>query len=81
MMLVPLFDLKFLNGLAAGGAGTSNRRHECLVSEVRDTSQHIPTRTSETKGHSKSMMLAPLFDLKFLNGLAAGGAGTSNRRR
>jgi hypothetical protein len=24
---VPLFDLKFLNELAAGGAGTSNRRH------------------------------------------------------
>src|SRR5258708_12696457 len=27
MILVPLFDLKFLNELAAGGAGTSNRRH------------------------------------------------------
>jgi hypothetical protein len=25
--LVPLFDLKFLNELAASGVGTSNRRH------------------------------------------------------
>jgi len=29
MILVPLFDLKFLNEFAAGGVGTSNRRHEC----------------------------------------------------
>src|SRR6266540_2693566 len=27
MILVPLFDLKFLNELAAKGAGTSNLRH------------------------------------------------------
>src|SRR5262245_37200685 len=27
MILVPLFDLKFLNELAECGAGTSNRRH------------------------------------------------------
>jgi hypothetical protein len=27
MILVPLFDLKFLNEIAAGDAGTSNRRH------------------------------------------------------
>jgi len=27
MILVPLFDLKFLTEFAAGGAGTSNRRH------------------------------------------------------
>src|SRR6516165_9938874 len=27
MILVPLFDLTFLNERAAGGAGTSNRRH------------------------------------------------------
>jgi hypothetical protein len=27
MMLVPPFDLKFLLEFAAGGAGTSNRRH------------------------------------------------------
>src|SRR6266436_2117060 len=27
MILVPLFDLKFLNELAAGVVGTSNRRH------------------------------------------------------
>src|SRR5262249_644648 len=26
-MLVPLFDLKFLNDLAPSGVGTSNRRH------------------------------------------------------
>src|SRR5262249_30368128 len=29
MILVPLFDLKFLDEIAAGGAGTSNRRHQC----------------------------------------------------
>jgi hypothetical protein len=28
MILVPLFDLKFLIEIAAGGAGTSNRRHQ-----------------------------------------------------
>src|SRR5215468_9411849 len=27
MVLVPLIDRKFLNAFAAGGAGTSNRRH------------------------------------------------------
>src|SRR5258708_32420237 len=27
MILVPLFDLKFLTGFAASGVGTSNRRH------------------------------------------------------
>src|SRR5262245_24900720 len=27
MILVPLFDLKFLDEFAAGGAGTSDRRH------------------------------------------------------
>src|SRR5262249_34248967 len=27
MILVPLFDLKFLDEFAAGGAGNSNRRH------------------------------------------------------
>jgi hypothetical protein len=27
MMLVTLFELKFLNEFAAGDAGTSNRRH------------------------------------------------------
>jgi hypothetical protein len=34
----------------------------------------------KAKGTSKSMILAPLFDLKFLIEFAAGGAGTSNRR-
>jgi hypothetical protein len=28
MILVPLFDLKFLDEIAAGDAGTSNRRHQ-----------------------------------------------------
>jgi hypothetical protein len=30
MILVPLFDLKFLTEFAAGGVGTSNRRHWVL---------------------------------------------------
>ena len=34
----------------------------------------------KAKGTSKSMILVPLFDLKFLIEFAAGGAGTSNRR-
>src|SRR5215470_17338959 len=50
MVLVPLFDLRFLTELAAGGVGPSNRRHECPVSEVRDTPQQALTRTSETMG-------------------------------
>src|SRR5262249_4074746 len=33
------------------------------------------------RGTSKSMILVPLFDLKFLNERAASGVGTSNRRR
>jgi hypothetical protein len=32
------------------------------------------------RGTSKHIILAPLFDLKFLNEFAATGAGTSNRR-
>src|SRR5262249_36598046 len=35
MILVPLIDWKFLNAFAAGGAGTSNRRHQCPGSEIR----------------------------------------------
>jgi carbon-monoxide dehydrogenase large subunit len=39
MILVPLIDLTFLNELAAGDAGTSNRRHSCskaiVVERVR----------------------------------------------
>jgi len=57
-----------------------NGRRLVPVSEVRDTSQHALTRTSETKGTSNSMILVPLFDLKFLTEFAAGGVGTSNRR-
>src|SRR5712671_2506774 len=74
------FDLKFLTECAAGGVGTSNRRHECPVSEVRDTPQHTLTRTSETKGHSQLYGSRAAFDLKFLTEFAAGGVGTSNRR-
>jgi hypothetical protein len=31
MIPVPLFDLKFLIEFAAGGAGTSNRRHYIAI--------------------------------------------------
>jgi hypothetical protein len=37
MILVPLFDLKFLNELAAGAVGTSNRRHEVARCEGGET--------------------------------------------
>ena len=35
MILVPLFDLKFLHEFAATSAGTSNRRHLCQRKESR----------------------------------------------
>jgi hypothetical protein len=38
------------------------------------------TNFGNKRGTSKKMMLGPLFDLKFLDEIAAGGAGTSNRR-
>jgi hypothetical protein len=42
--------------------------------------KHPLARTSGTKGHSKSAIPVPLFDLNFLIELAAPGAGISNRR-
>jgi hypothetical protein len=46
------------DGNHAGSNRTSRRPeclgcHECPASEVRDTSQHPLTRTSEAKGHSQ----------------------------
>jgi hypothetical protein len=38
---------------------------------LRETSPHVPTRTSEKKGTGWSKKLVPLFGLKFLNGFAA----------
>jgi hypothetical protein len=35
---------------------------------------------SEARGINHSKVLVPLFDLKFLIGVVAGGIGTSNRR-
>src|SRR5215204_7373332 len=52
---------------------------KCRASEVRDTSQHLLTRTSDARALAYSSSAA--FDLKFLNELAASPAGTSNRRR
>jgi hypothetical protein len=40
MFLVPLFDLKFLIGLAASIAGPSNRRHWWSDSNIRFPSLH-----------------------------------------
>jgi hypothetical protein len=34
MILVPLFDLKFLTEFAAGGVGTSNRQHQGMPAPV-----------------------------------------------
>jgi hypothetical protein len=50
---VPLFDLKFLNELAVGGAGTSIRRHYWPASEVRDALQHALMRILEANGHEQ----------------------------
>jgi hypothetical protein len=52
----------------------------CPASEVRDTLQHLLTRTSEAIGHYQIFDSNAAFDLKFLEEIAAGGAGTSNRR-
>src|SRR5438552_18338270 len=43
----------------------------CPASEVHESPQHPLTRTSEAKGTSNSMILVPLFDLKFLIEFAA----------
>jgi alkanesulfonate monooxygenase SsuD/methylene tetrahydromethanopterin reductase-like flavin-dependent oxidoreductase (luciferase family) len=50
------------------------------ASEVRDTSRHPRTRTSEAKGTSKLIGASAAFDLKFLVEFAATAVGTSNRR-
>ncbi|HWN76936.1 MAG TPA: hypothetical protein VNN81_03450, partial [Bradyrhizobium sp.] len=54
--------------------------HECPFSEVRSTFQHPLYELRKTKGTGKSQILVPLFDLRFLVGLAGCAAGTSNRR-
>jgi hypothetical protein len=41
MILVPLFDLKFLTELAAGGVGTANRRHLQVLRLGRIVSEPI----------------------------------------
>src|SRR6266545_1086495 len=41
MILVPLFDLKFLNELAASAVGTSNRRHLMMQRRCAEQSVHI----------------------------------------
>jgi hypothetical protein len=50
MILVPLFDLKFMNEFAAGGAGTSNRRHEERACEF----PHRPARTMRRRVISRA---------------------------
>src|SRR5215211_6935205 len=62
-----------VNGAYRAAAGL------CPASAVRDTWQHPLTRTSEARGHQQAYVSAAL-DLKFLNEIAAGGVGTSNRR-
>src|SRR3984893_14268673 len=54
--------------------------HWCPFSEVRNPFQHPLYKLRKTKGTSKSKILVPLFDLKFLTELAASAVGTSNRR-
>jgi hypothetical protein len=53
---------------------------QCPASEVRNTLQQSLIRTSEAKGHKQHYDSSAAFDLKFLNEMAASGAGTSNRR-
>src|SRR5258708_36896571 len=55
-------------------------RTSARFSEVRSTFQHPLYELRKTKGTGKSQILVPLFDLRFLVGLAGCAAGTSNRR-
>jgi hypothetical protein len=41
MILVPLFDLKFLIAFAASDAGTSNRRHEAAHPPIEIGEQEL----------------------------------------
>ena len=50
------------------------------VSKVRNTSSALRYELRKQRGTSKYVILVPLIDLKFLKELAAGDAGTSNRR-
>jgi hypothetical protein len=63
-----------------------NRDTGVPLREVRDTARHPPTRTSRSKAKKQGQearhcrfVPVPLIDFKFLNELAAGDAGTSNR--
>jgi hypothetical protein len=53
---------------ARGAANTVRERDEqCPASEVRDTWRHPPDTNFASKGGTRqSMVLVPLFDLKFL---------------
>ncbi|MFL6970320.1 MAG: hypothetical protein ACJ8F2_00255, partial [Xanthobacteraceae bacterium] len=53
---------------------------QCPASEVRDHCSTLRHELRKQRGTGKFMVLVPLFDLKFLHELAAGTAGTSNRR-
>ena len=49
MILVPLFDLKFLTEFAASGVGTSNRRHSMSWPGFRRRVKHPGWRMVDTE--------------------------------
>jgi len=50
MILVPLFDLKFLAGLAAASAGISNRRHEAEAAPFGTARGRAPQSSDRSAG-------------------------------
>ena len=69
-----------LHGIVKIDAAAFSAVHWCPVSEVRELSRSHRRELRKQKGTSKETILVPLVDLKFLDDLAAGSIGTSNRR-
>jgi predicted SnoaL-like aldol condensation-catalyzing enzyme len=61
-------------------AGQQSRYAVAPASEARPPLRHPSTSFGSERGTSKSMILMPLYELKFLNEIAASGVGTSTRR-
>jgi hypothetical protein len=66
MILVPLFDLKFLDNIATDGAGTSNRRHLWAFTII--TNAKRVERMTQAPMERRGTRLAALPYAHFLNG-------------
>src|SRR5262249_61940693 len=65
-----------IHGVVRGGRPRPSARFPKFVIHGGLLGHELRKRT----GTSKNLILVPLIDLKFLDEIAAGGAGTSNRR-